>query len=285
MSHFTVLVIGDKIEKQLQPYHEYECTGIVDEYVIFVEASETEEELIEDYEPHKSDYPTIEQFMKDFHGYRQNEDGKWGRLTNPDAQWDWWVIGGRWRGYFKLKPGAKGELGKPGAFGGDVEPGTADSALKKDIDFETMRQDAEDFAAKTYDLVFETIKDTEPSENWGTILARYSDNVDKAREAYNVQERVTAFRELTLTRRDLFGFFASVEDFDVTREEYLKKARNSAVPTYAIVKDSTWYEKGNMGWWGVSSNEMEDDEWNEKFNELIDSVPDDTLFTLVDAHI
>jgi hypothetical protein len=34
MSHFAVLVIGDDIEKQLQPYHEYECTGINDEYVI-----------------------------------------------------------------------------------------------------------------------------------------------------------------------------------------------------------------------------------------------------------
>lgn len=33
MSHFSVLVIGDDIEKQLAPYHEFECTGIDDEYV------------------------------------------------------------------------------------------------------------------------------------------------------------------------------------------------------------------------------------------------------------
>lgn len=33
MSHFTVLVIGDDIERQLQPFHEYECTGIEDEFV------------------------------------------------------------------------------------------------------------------------------------------------------------------------------------------------------------------------------------------------------------
>lgn len=33
MSHFTVLVIGPDHEKQLQPFHEFECTGTNDEFV------------------------------------------------------------------------------------------------------------------------------------------------------------------------------------------------------------------------------------------------------------
>ncbi len=33
MSHFSVLVIGENIEEQLQPYHEFECTGTDDQYV------------------------------------------------------------------------------------------------------------------------------------------------------------------------------------------------------------------------------------------------------------
>jgi hypothetical protein len=43
MSHFSVLVITDEepvdgvLEKALQPYHEYECTGIEDEYVVNVD--------------------------------------------------------------------------------------------------------------------------------------------------------------------------------------------------------------------------------------------------------
>lgn len=37
MSHFAVLVIGDDVAKQLQPYHEYECTGVKDKYVIEVD--------------------------------------------------------------------------------------------------------------------------------------------------------------------------------------------------------------------------------------------------------
>ncbi len=27
MSHFTVLVVGDNVEEQLAPFHEFECTG------------------------------------------------------------------------------------------------------------------------------------------------------------------------------------------------------------------------------------------------------------------
>lgn len=34
MSHFSILVIGNDVEKQLAPYHEFECTGKLDEFVI-----------------------------------------------------------------------------------------------------------------------------------------------------------------------------------------------------------------------------------------------------------
>lgn len=33
MSHFTVLVVGDDVEHQLAPYHEFECTGVDNEFV------------------------------------------------------------------------------------------------------------------------------------------------------------------------------------------------------------------------------------------------------------
>ena len=42
MSHFTVLVVTDtpgeeELSAVLQPYHEYECTGVNDQYVVFVD--------------------------------------------------------------------------------------------------------------------------------------------------------------------------------------------------------------------------------------------------------
>ena len=33
MSHYSVLVIGENVEEQLAPFHEFECTGDDNEYV------------------------------------------------------------------------------------------------------------------------------------------------------------------------------------------------------------------------------------------------------------
>lgn len=41
MSHFSVMVIGDDIEKQLAPYHEFECTGEDDQYVQEIDITES----------------------------------------------------------------------------------------------------------------------------------------------------------------------------------------------------------------------------------------------------
>lgn len=46
MSHFSVLVIGNNIEDQLQPFHEFECTGTDDQYVQDVDRTE---EALADY--------------------------------------------------------------------------------------------------------------------------------------------------------------------------------------------------------------------------------------------
>ena len=43
--------------------------------------------------------------------------------------------------------------------------------------------------------------------------------------------------------------------------------------------------KGDIGWWGMSSNEMDPDEWNVQLRKLIDESSDDTLFSLYDCHI
>nr|DAL75639.1 MAG TPA: hypothetical protein [Caudoviricetes sp.] len=40
-----------------------------------------------------------------------------------------------------------------------------------------------------------------------------------------------------------------------------------------------------MGWWGVSHDNMPDDEWVAKVQELIESLPDDALVSIYDCHI
>ena len=66
-----------------------------------------------------------------------------------------------------------------------------------------------------------------------------------------------------------------------TEETYIERYSNFS--TYAVIKDGEWYAKGEMGWFGMSSDENEN--WKENFTKLIESLPEDSLLTLVDCHI
>lgn len=56
-------------------------------------------------------------------------------------------------------------------------------------------------------------------------------------------------------------------------------------PTFAVVKNGEWYEKGDMGWWGIVKDEKEQGDWNKEFEKLLEDVSDDTELTIVDCHI
>lgn len=54
---------------------------------------------------------------------------------------------------------------------------------------------------------------------------------------------------------------------------------------FAVVKDGQWYQKGQMGWFGMSTDNISDEEWDARVLELIKDLPDDTMLTVVDCHI
>lgn len=319
MSHFTVLVIGENPEEQLQPYHEYECTGIKDQYVFDVDKTEEVskwllEELfvgeskkdgkLDSHFSEKSASEELKSFskikrqeylemkgtdifeeIKDYHGY-EFKDGKWIRFTNPNKKWDWYQLGGRWTGFFKLKLGANGETGEPGIMTASAEKGYADVALKKDIDFEFMRNEAANKASQKYDFAFSIIGQLPVNETWESIRERIKDT-DKARNEFWEQPRCKAWKEAEAKdfKNWPMSYNSSPDDFVITKEEYIQNARNSAISTFAVIKDSKWYERGSMGWFGCVSDEKDTDEWEKQFSELLDSIPDDTLLSVYDCHI
>lgn len=184
MSHFSVLVIGPDVEKQLAPYHEFECTGEDNEYVQDIDITQ---DLLAEYEKAsaetKTSYPTFTEYVSQYHGKNlvkfgkspdlsDNHAHKYGYAlvdaegnvtkvvdrTNPNKKWDWYQIGGRWNGYFKLKKPHLGALGRPGIQTMDKgykppEKDRADVCPKSAIDIEGMRDEAGEAAAKTYDKV------------------------------------------------------------------------------------------------------------------------------------
>lgn len=56
-------------------------------------------------------------------------------------------------------------------------------------------------------------------------------------------------------------------------------------PYAFVTQDGEWVERGQMGWFGISSNEMDDDKWDAKFREYLKTLDKDIVLTLVDCHI
>jgi len=201
---------------------------------------------------------------------------------NPNSKWDWYELGGRWTGYFKLKEGAKGKLGEPGLMTEKAKVGYADLALKKDIDFDFMRKVAEEQAIESYDKAMGIIGELPINESWEVVIARI-DDVEEAREIYWNQPRCKAWKDQK--GGAILGFSSSPDDFLMTKDEYVQEAKNGAIVTFAVLKDGKWYEKGKMGWWACVTNEKDKKSWNAEFAALIDSLSDDTLLSVYDCHI
>jgi hypothetical protein len=54
---------------------------------------------------------------------------------------------------------------------------------------------------------------------------------------------------------------------------------------FCLIIDGVWYEKGDMGWWGMVANEKGEEEWNGEVAALLEKIPADSDVYNVDFHI
>ena len=105
-------------------------------------------------------------------------------------------------------------------------------------------------------------------------------NPDAARTEYHAQPLVKELADAELT-----GWSDGPEQYMCTRDVYCTRASAARVQTFAVVKDGRWYERGEMGWWGVVKDEKDDDVWRAEYAKLVDGLPDNTLLAVYDCHI
>jgi hypothetical protein len=278
MSHFLVLVAGNNVEEQLAPYDEnkevpvYKAEPVSEQdkrdflrlyttpssqdkrdYAIL-----TREEA--DYNKSLSFEELYRKYGEEWNGnqWQKDENGIWHLYTtlNPKAKWDWWQIGGRWTGLLELKDGRKGELGSPGAFTTKAKEGTADIALKKDIDWKQMHQNPLEYnkAARFWELY-----------------------VEKKEEKYQGErEKIVGFE---LYKPEFF------EKRYQTKQTYARAKSNFSV--WAFIQDGQWYEKGEMGLFGMSGETHEEGvNWELNFfDRFIAPLSENEVLTIVDCHI
>jgi hypothetical protein len=286
MSHFVVLVIGENIEDQLDPYEEkdvepyVEATkqqaiemekkriqkykeGIYAEYLKDPEAyakdcmNPKHLEYLEHEFPKKLKWTDEEIYQNEVLQFKDPEEvgpnGEIYSTYNPKSKWDWYLVGGRWTGALPLKLGAYGVTGTPGVMTNPAEEGWVDQARKGDIDWPKIHQ-----TKKKYD---------EAIEYWEVVVEGKKPPEGKSRDFFTMWK--------PKFYKERYG----------NKETFAKCCSNFTM--WAIVKDGKWIEKGDMGWWGISSETNEEAlDWELNFYDTyIKPLPDDTLLTVVDCHI
>jgi len=283
MSHFVVLVVGDSIDNQLESFDEnievesYEEDLVSDEDVIQFTEYYTKDKKAELKDPAHAKLPfdrlyAIYGDSWNASAWRENADGKLAEFStyNPESKWDWYVAGGRWSNMLLLK-------------NGDY----VDSAMKADIDFIGMREESKASAIKSYREVLKMFGGDIPKieRSWEECLADKSiGTTDDQREYYHNQPSMLRLAEARKDNSDL-GFFFNLSDYQCTEDEYATTGYLNGLRSYAMVKDYEWHEQGQMGWWGMSSNDKDGKVWSDELDKLIAECDEDEIITVVDCHI
>lgn len=270
----------------------------------------TDEVVKEDYEkkgyvlqdvPVKS-VRTFDDYMEEIGYSKDKKTGKFGYWENPNKKWDWYQLGGRWSGLLRVKPGKEGAKGSPGLMGSHHSDDdlAVDQCLKGDLDHEGMAEVQRQRRIGWWESSERRYLDQGGLEGmtFEECLKQYGDSLNRLRKEWEAMDKESrgpfhqhvqrdsefheAHQALDWDARD---FFNEPWPENPTKEMYINKGPKIPFSTYAVVKDGKWFEKGEMGWWGMSTNEMSDADWEQEFSKLVDDLPDDTLLSVVDCHI
>ena len=212
--------------------------------------------------PWKMLYATFEKYLEDYHGAKKDEEtNDYGYWENPNAEWDWYEIGGRWAGRLTVAKDCENCGTGTKSWGwGDVDPyetndgyKKVDSARIKDLIFPYYQQNYEE-AKRFWELIVEgqpPLNDEEKEKiKWNFYKPSYFVNTYKDKETYAECEAIFS--------------------------------------TYAVIdKDGHWNAKGKMGWWGISNeeeNQVVDYVKSYKKN-VFDNAGENDYITIVDCHI
>lgn len=251
MSHFTVAVFSknpEDIERLLAPFDESPDNP---DFLELFEADESMDDLRAEYEEKKQQYPSFEDFLHRVYGYEYNEElDSAGYICNPNAKWDWWVIGGRWSDILKLKPGRKGNRGEERYRSDKPRDGWCDQARVCDVDF-TVDENAYRQAIRFWEVVV----DGQP-----------------------LSEGESPAQFFSYYRKEYF-----LEQFG-NADTYAKTC--SSLSTWAyLTPDGEWFENGRMGWFAAHDATLASRQsYADSFQQFIEG-HQDFWITIVDCHI
>ncbi|MBI3687411.1 MAG: hypothetical protein HY241_08780 [Actinobacteria bacterium] len=211
--------------------------------------------------------------------------------SNPEATWDWWVIGGRWRGQLWAVPDAPAEQLLHGDPTGDpIHPPVGvdgrrrcDGGPRRLLDFPAMRRAAHRAAEDHWLAWLEVCRTTPPAEPFSHYTHTRATGGPAPVLAYGDQPRVVAAQQAGLVGWNQ----CPIEEFAGTREDYLTRAQDAAVPGYALITlDRRWIASGQMGWFGFGDDTPTSRAtYTRTANTYLDALHPDALVVSLDCHI
>lgn len=284
MSHFVGHVfvpphiqndeIDSYLEEVLEEFSEHrQVEPYLDETIHAERLDEMKERVGESLEtdPHKSEDETLIEYWYGHDDYKKVGPRSFEIYStlNPNSEWDWWVIGGRWQNFFG--------------------PSLGDIIKVEGIDWDAERDEVSKDAQEQYDEFEKETEGLTLHHTWRELYEEYGDDRrHEAREIYNSQEWVRAAKTCI---QDFI--FATPEDyFKVNaggREAFITdKIAGVGVPYAFIDLEGEWHSRGQMGWFGMSSDDDEPFDWAAKYFGYVEQVSaenPEALVVSVDFHI
>lgn len=260
---------------------------------------------------YRDSYPDFETFMKQWCGSeRDKKTGRYGYWRNENAKWDWWAIGGRWRGLLLIKEPSRGQaIGVEMDLDAPLEGGLGEQSWVYSPEFhkgEVPGSTTEVDYCRISNLDWLRIETT-AKERTDKFWAEMDQFLSGHEFEFHCGPRETMLSLGILTCKDadeLKGdeFWKSkwahqnrpgVDRFDVVavkpdRNTFEARVLENCCPitTYAYLDAAGWHERGEMGWWGCSSATPESNKaHDESFLKWIKSGDQRDWIIVVDCHI
>lgn len=291
MSHYAVYVITNEkptdeiIEKAMAPFHEFECTGRDDEYILDVDITE---DVREEYETE------TRSFVTDGTQTWSKYDDICYRDPTPEEKE---AIGfGGSMGWCKGFSYRSQDWGDGQGYRPKVHevPAHMTEVEKNMKDYMTFREFAEDYYS--YEVLPEGV-DSYMSLDDLELQPEYEDPNVVGDFDYNDFKYGYITRDDRVIRRtnpnakwDWYVIGGRWDGVLVQKDgQGTNTARHKDIdwdttnaPFTVVLPGGKWVQKGDMGWWGVVHDEKED--WNEHFKTILTDISPDAWFTVVDCH-
>lgn len=222
--------------------------------------------------PLKKRFPTLEAYAEDF-GYSYEEVSRcYGYYSNPAAKWDWYTVGGRWDYRFLVKADCQTDI-KRRRFGvwedREAPPAPAGyrwtcGARKKDIQWDVMKEIAVAEAKARYARYKAWFEQGEISGTDYPLLRVTEEGIrDWDQLVYVKGETLDAY----LTRTGM------------SEQDYYRCS------FYAAVTEDRWASIGEVGWFGISHDQMEERTWHDQLQAILKDASEEAMLISVDCHI